>query len=68
MKRTVEATDVVAGLKRQLDAGGAFDNHMFETAGLVVDNEGVKLLRNDEQLLVIFSNSQVFELTVRELK
>lgn len=67
-KLILDAKDVATGLKKQFEDGGAFDNYVYAKAGVVIKDEGVHLLAGSVQLLVIFSNDQVFELTVRERK
>lgn len=67
------ATDVAEALEKQLKAGGVFDTHTWEKAQIVLDDEGIKLLGHpattrgrNPQILAIFANEQVFEITVRE--
>jgi hypothetical protein len=65
MKKQIEVADIAVALQKQLEEGGAFDTHIWETTGHAIADDGVKLLANRMQVLVIFANDQVFELTVR---
>lgn len=73
--QVLTTNDVAEALEKQLKEGGVFDTHTWERAQVVLDDEGVKLLGHpmttlgrNPQILAIFANEQVFEITVRERK
>lgn len=60
--------DVTNALRETLDQGGTFDIGILHAAGVVLAGEELPRMRDDNVLLLEFSNDQVFEVVVRERK